>query len=131
MESLEKREVRVGVTDNGKGSAPEEIDKIFDPFYTTSPVGQGTGLGLSVSYSIVKQHFGSIEVEKRAGGRKLVLGAVAPDHLFGGKALRPAVNQTMECVAPSCPSGCSRPSPARGPAHGRKQTLDTHRGRRT
>ena len=63
MESLEKREVRVGVTDNGKGIAPEEIDKIFDPFYTTSPVGQGTGLGLSVSYSIVKQHFGSIEVE--------------------------------------------------------------------
>lgn len=67
MENLEKREVRVGVTDSGRGITPEEIDKIFDPFYTTSPVGQGTGLGLSVSYSIVKQHFGSIEVESEPG----------------------------------------------------------------
>lgn len=63
VENLGKREVRVGVTDTGKGISPGEIDKIFDPFYTTSPVGQGTGLGLSVSYSIIKQHFGSIEVE--------------------------------------------------------------------
>jgi len=67
MERVEKREVRVGVTDTGKGMSPAEIDKIFDPFYTTSPVGQGTGLGLSVSYSIIKQHFGSIEVESVPG----------------------------------------------------------------
>jgi len=63
VENLGTREVRIGVTDNGKGISSEEIDKIFDPFYTTSPAGQGTGLGLSVSYSIIKQHFGSIEVE--------------------------------------------------------------------
>ncbi|RJX35699.1 MAG: PAS domain-containing sensor histidine kinase [Desulfarculus sp.] len=67
VESLGKREVRVGVTDTGKGISPGEIDKIFDPFYTTSPVGQGTGLGLSISYSIIKQHFGSIEVESAPG----------------------------------------------------------------
>ncbi|MEW5914231.1 MAG: ATP-binding protein [Thermodesulfobacteriota bacterium] len=67
VESLGKREVRVGVTDTGKGISPNEIDKIFDPFYTTSPVGQGTGLGLSISYSIIKQHFGSIEVESTPG----------------------------------------------------------------
>jgi len=67
VESMEKQEVRVGVTDTGKGISRGEIDKIFDPFYTTSPVGQGTGLGLSVSYSIIKQHFGSIEVESSPG----------------------------------------------------------------
>lgn len=67
IESLGKREVRVGVSDTGKGISTGEIDKIFDPFYTTSPVGQGTGLGLSVSYSIVKQHFGSIEVDSTPG----------------------------------------------------------------
>lgn len=67
VEIMEKREVRVGVTDTGKGISRGEIDKIFDPFYTTSPVGQGTGLGLSISYSIIKQHFGSIEVESSPG----------------------------------------------------------------
>lgn len=63
----QEREVRVAVSDTGKGISSEDMDKIFDPFYTTSPVGQGTGLGLSVSYSIVKQHFGSIEIESREG----------------------------------------------------------------
>ena len=57
------REVLVAVADTGDGISSEEMDKIFDPVYTTSPVGQGTGLGLSICYSIVKQHFGSIEVQ--------------------------------------------------------------------
>jgi PAS domain S-box-containing protein len=52
----------VEVADNGKGIIEPEINKIFDPFYTTSPVGRGTGLGLSLCYSIIKHHFGSIEV---------------------------------------------------------------------
>jgi PAS domain S-box-containing protein len=55
------------VTDTGHGISQNDIDKIFDPFYTTSPVGKGTGLGLSICYSIVKEHFGSIEVDSVEG----------------------------------------------------------------
>ncbi len=62
-----EHEVRVRLSDTGHGISKADIDKIFDPFYTTSPVGSGTGLGLSLCYSIVKQHMGSIEVESEAG----------------------------------------------------------------
>ena len=55
-------EVWVDVSDTGKGVAPEHIKKIFDPFFTTKPIGQGTGLGLSVSYGIIQKHHGRIEV---------------------------------------------------------------------
>ncbi len=57
----------VRIADTGYGISKEEIDKIFDPFYTTSTVGKGTGLGLSICYSIVKQHLGNIEVESVEG----------------------------------------------------------------
>jgi PAS domain S-box-containing protein len=60
-------EVRVALTDTGQGVSPENLDKIFDPFYTTAPVGQGSGLGLSICYSIVKQHCGIIEVDSKLG----------------------------------------------------------------
>jgi len=60
------REVAIRVADTGHGIS-KDIDKIFDPFYTTSSVGKGTGLGLSICYSIVKQHFGSIEVDSVKG----------------------------------------------------------------
>ncbi len=60
-------EVQVRIADTGKGISQADIDKIFDPFYTTSPVGKGSGLGLSICYSIVKHHFGSIEVESVEG----------------------------------------------------------------
>ena len=55
--------VLIAITDTGLGISRENLEKIFDPFYTTSVVGKGTGLGLSICYSIIKQHFGSIEVE--------------------------------------------------------------------
>jgi signal transduction histidine kinase len=61
------KEVLVCITDTGQGISENDIDKIFDPFYTTSPVGQGTGLGLSICYSIIKQHNGSIDVESCEG----------------------------------------------------------------
>jgi len=60
-------EVLVRVADTGHGISQGNIQRIFDPFYTTSPAGKGTGLGLSICYSIVKQHFGSIEVDSVEG----------------------------------------------------------------
>jgi len=59
--------VCVDITDTGKGIGPENLKKIFDPFFTTKPVGQGTGLGLSVSYEIVKKHGGDIKVQSEVG----------------------------------------------------------------
>lgn len=56
-------QVKIKFADTGTGLPRGNMDKIFDPFYTTSPVGKGTGLGLSICYSIVRHHFGSIEVE--------------------------------------------------------------------
>lgn len=63
----ENNHVCIDVTDTGKGIAEENIKKIFDPFFTTKPVGQGTGLGLSVSYEIIKKHKGEIKVQSEVG----------------------------------------------------------------
>ncbi|MEO7444128.1 MAG: ATP-binding protein [Ferruginibacter sp.] len=56
-------EVTIKVTDNGNGIPQKVLDKIFQPFFTTKPTGQGTGLGLSLSYDIVKAHGGELTVE--------------------------------------------------------------------
>jgi len=60
--------VEVRIRDNGTGIAPENRDKLFQPFFTTKPTGEGTGLGLSISYEIItQQHGGTIEVESEVG----------------------------------------------------------------
>jgi signal transduction histidine kinase len=59
--------VIVHIRDTGEGIAPDALPRIFDPFFTTKPVGEGTGLGLSVTYSIIERHGGTIEVESRPG----------------------------------------------------------------
>ena len=51
------------MSDNGNGIPQKVLDKIFQPFFTTKPTGQGTGLGLSMSYDIVKAHGGMIDVK--------------------------------------------------------------------
>jgi signal transduction histidine kinase len=60
-------EVIITVKDNGPGIPGKVLDKIFQPFFTTKPTGQGTGLGLSLSYDIVKAHGGELKVETKVG----------------------------------------------------------------
>ena len=59
--------VEVTVKDNGNGIPSKVFDKIFQPFFTTKPTGEGTGLGLSLSYDIVKAHGGELKVETKEG----------------------------------------------------------------
>jgi signal transduction histidine kinase len=59
--------VEIKVADNGNGISQKVLDKIFQPFFTTKPTGQGTGLGLSLSYDIVKAHGGELKVETKEG----------------------------------------------------------------
>jgi two-component system NtrC family sensor kinase len=59
--------VELTVKDNGNGIPQKVLDKIFQPFFTTKPTGQGTGLGLSLSYDIIKAHGGELKVETKEG----------------------------------------------------------------
>ncbi len=59
--------IEIAIRDNGSGIAPEIIGKIFDPFFSTKQTGEGTGLGLSVSYGIIKDHGGELTVETEIG----------------------------------------------------------------
>ncbi len=65
--SLQGENLAITISDTGTGMTPEVIDKIFTPFFTTKPRGQGTGLGLSVSQRLVKQHHGAIQVRSEPG----------------------------------------------------------------
>jgi signal transduction histidine kinase len=67
-------------TDGGHGIAPEHLPHVFDPFFTTKPVGEGTGLGLAVSYGIVRDHHGWIAVRSEVGvGSELTVHLPLPD----------------------------------------------------
>jgi two-component system NtrC family sensor kinase len=65
--SAADRQVSISLQDTGIGIAPENLSRIFDPFFTTKPEGEGTGLGLSVSYGIISNHNGRIEVNSAIG----------------------------------------------------------------
>ena len=59
--------IEIRVADNGPGIPQNIVDKIFQPFFTTKPTGQGTGLGLSLAYDIIKAHGGEIKVNTKEG----------------------------------------------------------------
>ncbi len=65
--AAEDGSLMVEISDTGIGIDPENVAKIYDPFYTTKGVGQGTGLGLAVTYGIVQEHTGRINVESTPG----------------------------------------------------------------
>ncbi len=64
---LEQKGIEIICRDTGSGIPPENLDKIFDPFFTTKEIGQGTGLGLSVSFGIVERHGGTIRAQSKVG----------------------------------------------------------------
>ncbi len=72
-------EVLMSVADNGEGISPENLTKIFDPFFTTKGVGNGTGLGLAVTYGIVQEHGGTIEAQSNENGTTFSLAFPAID----------------------------------------------------
>jgi signal transduction histidine kinase len=60
-------QVEIAISDTGQGIPEKNLNRIFDPFFTTKPVGKGTGLGLNVSYNIIKKHEGTITVHSELG----------------------------------------------------------------
>jgi len=65
--SVDAQNVEIRLSDTGSGIPPENISKLFVPFYTTKPAGKGTGLGLSIVYGIIKLHRGQIMVQSQVG----------------------------------------------------------------
>lgn len=65
--NVENEHIVVSITDSGKGIPEDEIEQIFNPFFTTKPIGEGTGLGLDISKRIVEKHNGRIEVKSKPG----------------------------------------------------------------
>ncbi|MES2649200.1 MAG: ATP-binding protein [Bacteroidota bacterium] len=67
LTKLLEKTIEISVADNGNGISQQIVNKIFNPFFTTKPTGQGTGPGLSLSYDIVKAHGGELKVQIKEG----------------------------------------------------------------
>lgn len=76
--------VEIKFKDTGKGIKKENLSKVFDPFFTTKPVGQGTGLGMSISYRVIQNHYGSINVESEIGQGATFIIVLPINHKEGG-----------------------------------------------
>jgi signal transduction histidine kinase len=87
--------VHVEVADTGHGIAPDHLARIYDPFFTTKGTRKGTGLGLSVSYGIVQEHNGIIEVDSRLGGGT----RFRLEFPTAGAKQRPAASPTREALS--------------------------------
>jgi len=95
--------ILIGVTDSGCGMSPETIARIFDPFFTTKPIGQGTGLGLSMVYGFLRQSGGQVRVHSEVG-RGTTFSMYLPRHL-GTSATEPAaarLNPRESCKLGEC-----------------------------
>jgi two-component system NtrC family sensor kinase len=80
-----KKGVEISISDTGCGIPPDNLDKLFDPFFSTKEVGKGTGLGLPVSYGIVQRHGGSIRVQSEVGrGSTFTVWIPVDEHSNGG-----------------------------------------------
>jgi two-component system NtrC family sensor kinase len=99
----DREAVWLEVEDDGPGVSPDARDRVFDPFFTTKGIGEGTGLGLSVSYGIVQQHGGTITVEDAPGGRGALFRVSLPIVL--GPA--PAAGETIPPLRTSSLTGKS------------------------
>jgi two-component system NtrC family sensor kinase len=88
--SEDRKSIALEVADNGDGISPENLSKIFDPFYTSKEEGKGVGLGLAVVYGIVEEHRGEIEAKSKLheGTTFIVTLPIA-----GGEGLRPRDKQ--------------------------------------
>ncbi len=71
--------VEISIADTGTGMAPEVLEKVFDPFFTTKPIGQGTGLGLSMIYGFIRQSNGYIQIDSKVG-QGTVINLYLPRH---------------------------------------------------
>ncbi len=67
LDRASDQHVQLKISDSGVGIDPEDVDRVFEPFYTTKDVGHGTGLGLSIAYGIIREHGGDIKVESQPG----------------------------------------------------------------
>ncbi|WP_437568532.1 sensor histidine kinase [Sorangium sp. So ce542] len=86
----EGEHVAIRVIDHGDGIAPENIPRVFEPFFTTKDVGEGTGLGLSVSYGIVREHGGWLDVESELGKGSTFTVYLTPSDPGGAAPAAPA-----------------------------------------